>query len=192
MLKFYTAADLDPDLASLLGRASQAASFLEDAIESTLVRLLPMTMAMGSVIFASNSVSRNLTILEGLLNLPEVAIDPHWREQIRGYVNEARSLLGDRNELLHGRIIDQEPGARRYVLIQHKADGRGDRSSMTPLDLEYVAKRISRMQEIGAMMSSVPHAEYDLSKWAKGFREYPTKPSPTAPKPDRKRRPDRS
>lgn len=187
-----TAADADPELARLLGRVSQAASFLEASVEAALIRILPMTDPMGTVVFSSNSVSRNLTILTGLLSLPEVTVTDEWRERLRGHINEVQALLGDRNRLLHGRIIDQAPGSRKYFLIQHQSDHRGDRSSAAPLDLAYVEQRLSRMQELAGELLSVPHAEYDLTLWEKGWRQYPTKPSSTDPKPARGRQKDRS
>ena len=48
------------------------------------------------------------------------------------------------------------------------------------------------MAEVAATMAFVPHAEYDLSQWTKSIRQYPTKPNPTAPKPNQKHPKDQS
>lgn len=104
-MRIHTAADLLPPLAMELGRFMQVSAALKHAVESAIIRLLPITDTIGSVLFAQNSAKINREILEGLLSLPEVPIDDTWRNCLREFLPKVRQFQEDRNRLVHNRVV---------------------------------------------------------------------------------------
>jgi hypothetical protein len=172
MSRMITAADESLELASALGRFSQAAAFLEKMVLSAIVRLLPMTNSIGNVAFAANTAQRNREILDGLLDLEEVPIPIEWRTKLKTLIPKIRQLQEDRNRLLHNVIADG--GQNRLTVMRATKSG-------------YIAHFVTiseinnwsiEASEMAAEVGTVPHAVYDLSQWQKAWPQYNLKDWP--------------
>jgi hypothetical protein len=173
-----THADLDPALSTALGRFAQAAATLEHSIYTTITRMLPLTTRMGQIILAANSGMNNAQILLHLAELPEVPLPGDRREQLRALGPTLRTVIEDRNRVLHNRIIEAETG---YCIIQERQNPAD--TVAIPFTLEFLNSRIDLMQKIAHDLVTYPVLEYDLSQWGRAFAQYPLREYPKARQP---------
>jgi hypothetical protein len=169
-VRVHTAADLLPPLAIELGRFMQVSAALEHAVQSAIIRLLPITDTMGFVLFAQNSAKTNREILEGLLSLPEVQIDEAWRTRLCGFLPKVKQFQEDRNRLVHNRIVCGEDDLLVVLRV-----ARGGAATALPVTVAEIKSWSDEAAEMAAMISSVPHAEYDLSRFEKGWPQFDLK-----------------
>jgi hypothetical protein len=170
-MQIRTAADLFPPLAIELGRFVQVSAQLEDSVRSAIIRLLPITDSIGFVLFAQNSAKTNRDILLGLLALPEVPIDESWRTRLRGFIPKVQQFQEDRNRLVHNRIV---AGPNDSLTVIRVSKG----GAAFPISVEEIKAWSDEAAEMAAWLSSVPHAEYDLSKFEKGWPAFAVKQWP--------------
>lgn len=170
-MRMRTAADADPVLAAALGRFAQASAVLEQAIRAAITRLLPLTDDMGLALLSDNSMKANLDALTRLLSLPETAISDDWKQRLTDKIPKVRRSAEDRNRLLHNTIMEAENG---YITGIQK----GGRRVAMPIDARTIAAWADEASEHAVWFMTVPHGEYDLSKWGKEFPSYALKDWP--------------
>lgn len=172
MPRMMTAADINPDLATALGRFAQSAASLEKMVLTAITRLLPMTDSMGNVAFAANSAQRNREILDGLLDLQEVPIPDEWRIKLKKLIPKIRQFQEDRNRLLHNVIANGEQNR----LTVMRATKNGYIAHFVTID--EINNWSTEASEMAMEVGTVPHAVYDLSQWQKAWPQYNVKDWP--------------
>lgn len=160
-----SAADLSPDLATSIGRFVQASAHLERSIETAIIRILPITDDIGLAILCDNSMRNNLDILSRLLQLPDVSVKDDWRERLLTAIPRVKESTEDRNRLVHNIVAHSEAG---FVTAVHK---RGKRISL-PIDAKTIGEWADEASKQAFLFTTVPHAEYDLSQWGRGWPHY--------------------
>lgn len=173
-MRMMTAADHDLALAVSIGRFSQASAALERAVQSAIVRLLPLTDNMGLALLSENSMRTNLDILARILKLPEVPAPDDWKTRLLKLIPDVKASSEDRNRLLHNVIVAGEAG---FIATIEK---KGSRTAM-PIDPATIVLWAEEAGELAATFGSVPHSDYDMSVWQKGWPEYETKDWPRRP-----------
>lgn len=148
----------------------QVSAALEHAVTSAIIRLLPITDTIGSVLLAQNSAKINREILEGLLSLPEVPIDDTWRKRLCEFIPKVRQFQEDRNRLVHNRVIAEDS----LVVVRVNKSG----PSALPITVAEIKSWSDEAAEMAGWISTVPHAEYDLGKFEKAWPRFPLKPWP--------------
>lgn len=179
MSRLVNATDIDPGLASAIGRFSQACVHLERTIEGSLSMLLPLTIDLGRVLFSGNSVRVNLRILDELARMPEVPLDQPFRDKISALKLPLEDIFADRNRFLHNIIVGGDNG---YVLIQHRPEVGS--SSAMPVSVEMIDAKTMQAQSLAhQVFMATPRLEYDLSQWEPASRGYALKPYPKGKSP---------
>ncbi|WP_430251677.1 hypothetical protein [Neorhizobium sp. DAR64860/K0K1] len=173
-MRMITSADQRPDLAIAIGRFSQASASLERAIQSAIIRLLPLTDDMGLAILCENTMRANLEILTRLLKLPEVPVPESWKASLLDLIPQVKASSEDRNRLMHNVILEGETGLIATI------EKKGNRSYM-PISVETIICWVEEAGDLAALFGSVPHCEYDLSKWEKSWPAYEPKDWPKRP-----------
>lgn len=171
LVRIRTAADLYPPLAIELGRFVQVSAQLEGSVRSAIIRLLPITDAIGSVLFAQNSAKANREILLGLLALPEVSIEDSWRSRLKSFIPKIQQFQEDRNRLVHNLIVAGENDS----LAVFRPNKGGTAHVIT---IQEIKAWSDEAAEIAGWLSTVPHTEYDLSKLVKEWPRFTVKPWP--------------
>jgi hypothetical protein len=167
-----TAADLSPLLAGALGRFAQAAVQLEVAVQTAIIRLLPITDEIGRVIFASNAAARNREILADLLALPDIPISEELRSDFCAILPVVKQCQEDRNRLLHNRFVLGE-GDKLVVL---RSDKKGSHAHAITIDeINLWAKEVA---DLAAKLSWIPRPEYDLSTFVSAWPTFSIKKWP--------------
>lgn len=172
-MKIRTAADELPSLAIELGRFTQVSAQLEHAVATAIIRLLPITDSIGSVLLTQNTARVNREILAGLLSLPEVPLDDSWRDCLNELLPKVKQFQEDRNRLVHNRIISGEDNS----LVVLKAN-KGGSANALPITVAEIKSWSDEAAEMAALISTVPHGEYDLSKFQKAWPQFAIKPWP--------------
>jgi hypothetical protein len=170
-----TAADLDNELAIAIGRYVQASAALERALRTAIIRLLPVSDAIGLAVINDNSASTNREVLKRLLNLPELPIDPEWRTRLLEALPLVRASQEDRNRIAHYPLLPSSP--KTYAALIEK---NGERSAME-IDAKAISQWADQANELSPLFESVPLADYsnvELEKRPPTFakKDWPQRP----------------
>jgi hypothetical protein len=167
-----TAADQLPALAGALGRFAQAAIQLELAVQTAIIRLLPITDEIGRVIFASNGAARNREILADLLVLPEIPISAEQRSDFCAMLQAIKQCQEDRNRLLHNRVVLGDGEA----LVVLRSDKKGTQAhAITINEIDLWAKEAAAL---AGKLLWMPRPEYDLSTFVSVWPSFTMKKWP--------------
>jgi hypothetical protein len=95
-----------------------------------------------------------------------------WRNRLCEFLPKVRQFQEDRNRLVHNQVVSAD-GDSLMVLRVNKGG-----AAALPITIAGIKSWSDEASEMAAWISTVPHAEYDLSKFGKAWPQFALKPWP--------------